>query len=562
MKFAIARRLAAGLVCLVAMQCLACVAWAGQKVVTLNGQDLTIEQVVEIAEGRADVAIDPAALDLCAKSHELLMAFAAEGRPVYGLTVGVGLNKDKAIFHTAADGRKTLTPEVMDLSRQFNVNALRAHSAGVGPDMEPEMVRATMVIRLNTLLSGRTGAQVHVAELYRDFLNKGVTPVVPSRGTVGECDITLAPHIGLVMMGEWQADYKGKRISGADALKKAGLKRLDAFGKDALSILSTNAPAMAKTVFAVSDAERFLSVATTVFGLSLEGLNGNVAPFIQPVNDVRPFTCFAAASKAVRAELEGSYLWTPMDGRALQDPLSYRTTTYTLGAAMEALADVKTKLAVQLNSSDDNPAVVVDVVPAKDTPAQLAKYYLDAGYVKGAIFPTSNFEPLPVVLKAQNLSVALAHVSRNAVMRTLRLSDPHFTHLSRFLAADDVAINFGAIAKPYVSLDADVRELANPVSIDTVPVAGDIEDTATNSMRVADRLSRIVDNLYYIYGLELFHAAQAVDLRQRDAAIELGHGTGEMYKAYRKVVSFVDKDRPFTPDIAKSHDFLKGYAIR
>ncbi|MFK4763804.1 histidine ammonia-lyase [Desulfobaculum sp. SPO524] len=559
MHFSATRRLVAAVICLAAMQVMACTAWAGHKIVTLNGHDMDLAQLVDIAEGRAQVSIDTTAMKRVKDSRELLMAFAAEGRPVYGLTVGVGLNKDKSIFHVDESGKRVLTPEVLRLSEQFNVNALRAHSAGVGPDMEPRMVRATMAIRLNTMLCGRTGAQPYVAELYKEFLNKNLLPVVPSRGTVGECDITLAPHIGLVMMGEWKADFQGERMSGAEALAKAGIKALKPSGKDALAILSTNAPAMAKSAFALSEAEQFLKVAPVVFGLSLEGLNGNVAPFLKQVNDVRPFTCFAKASKVMRDELEGSYLWQPMKGRALQDPLSYRTTAFTFGAAMEALDDAVAKWNVQVNSSDDNPAVVVGIEPSADTPEQVAKYYLDAGHIKGAIFPTSNFEPLPVVLKLQNLGIALSHVSRNAAMRCLRLVDPHFTHLSRFLAADDVAINFGAIGKPFVSLDADVRSLANPVSQDTIPLAGNIEDTATNSMRVADRLSRIVDNMYYIYGLELYHAAQAIDLRERESDIELGRGTGAMFRAYRKDVAFIDKDRPFTPDIQTSHDFLKEY---
>lgn len=553
------RKIVATVLCVAAMQLLSCAAWAAQKTVTLDGQNLKLDQLIDIAEGRATVELDDAAMKRVKDARELLMAFAAEGRPVYGLTVGVGLNKDKSIFHTDESGKKTLSPEVLKLSEQFNVNALRAHSAGVGPDMEARVVRATMAIRLNTLLSGRTGAQPYVAELYKDFLNKNLLPVVPSRGSVGECDITIAPHIGLVMMGEWKADYKGKRVSGAEALKMAGLKALKPSGKDALSILSTNSPAMAKAAFALNEAKQFMNVAPAVFGLSLEGLNGNVAPFLKPVNDVRPFSCFAQASSVLRDELEGSYVWTPAKGRALQDPLSYRTGVYTFGAAFEALHDAIGKWTVQVNSSDDNPAVVVGIEPAKNTPAQVAKYYLDAGHIKGAIFPTSNFEPLPVVLKLENLGIALSHVSRNAAMRCLRLVDPHFTHLSRFLAADDVAINFGAIGKPFVALDAENRELANPVSQDVIPLAGNIEDTGTNSMRVADRLSKMVDNLYYVYGLELFHAAQAIDLRMREGKIALGKGTGAMFTAYRKQVSFVEKDRPFTPDIQDSHDFLKAY---
>ena len=524
--------------------------------VKLTGYDLTLEEVMDVAEG-ADVIIDPAAIEQMKKSHKLLMAFAAEGRPVYGLTVGVGLNKDKSIFD--ADGK--LSPEVIALSKQFNKNALRAHSAAYGPEMPARMVRATMVIRLNTMLTGRAAAQPYVAELYAAFLNENLLPVIPSRGTVGECDITIAPHIGLVMMGEWKADFNGKRMTGKDALKAAGLNALAPYGKDALAILSTNAPAAAQSVLAVMEADHFMKVAPKVFAMSLEGLNGNVAPFLKPVNDVRPFAGFAVASEVIREELAGSYLWQPRKGRALQDALSYRTSAYVFGGAFEALMNAKRKLTVQINSSDDNPAVVVDAKPGDPALGQLKGYYLEADGVKGAIYPTANFEPLPFVLDIEYLSIALSHVSRNAAMRTIKLSDPKFTHLSRFLAADNVAINFGAIQKPFVALDAEIRSLANPVSQDSIPVAGNIEDTATNSMRAALNLAKIVDNLYYVYGLEMFHATQAVSLRQRDeSGIILGKGTSPMFNAYRKSVPFVTEDRPFSPDIQNSYEFLKGYA--
>ena len=258
--------------------------------ITLNGTSLSIEDVGKIAAGEADVTIAPEAVKLLEEhndkfDYKLVMASAAQGLAVYGLTVGVGLNKDQKLF--TADGK--LSPEVLETSRAFNYNALRSHSASVSEMMPVDLARLSMVVRLNTLLAGKSGAQVRVAELYRDMLNKNVTPLIPSEGSVGEADILLASHVGAVMIGEWKADVKGKVMTGADALKAAGIKPLQPEGKDALAILSNNSVAMAYAIDAARNAERIVEMTPTIYGLSLEGLNGNVAPILPQTIGARPF---------------------------------------------------------------------------------------------------------------------------------------------------------------------------------------------------------------------------------------------------------------------------------
>ena len=277
---------------------------AGAATITLDGTSLSIEDAWKIAAGEADVAIAPEAVKLLEDSHKLVMASAAKGQAVYGLTVGVGLNKDQKLF--TADGK--LSPEVLEASRAFNYNALRSHSAGVGEMMPVDLARLSMVVRLNTLLAGKSGAQVHVAELYRDMLNKNVTPLIPSEGSVGEADILLASHVGAVMIGEWKADVKGKVMTGADALKAAGIKPLQPEGKDALAILSNNSVAMAYAIDAARNAERIVEMTPTVYGLSLEGLNGNVAPILPQTIGARPFDGLSQTAADMRDVLKGSYL--------------------------------------------------------------------------------------------------------------------------------------------------------------------------------------------------------------------------------------------------------------
>jgi histidine ammonia-lyase len=486
------------------------------------------------------------------QSFDLLLAAAEQGIPIYGLNRGVGENKDKTIFSGA------ITPEARRLSEKFNADNLRATSAGVGPEASEDLVRALMVIRLNTILAGHSGARPEVAERYRDFLNLRIHPVMPTRASVGEADITLMAHIGLAMMGEGEVIYKGRRMPASEALKEAGLEPLVPFAKDALVIMSSNAFAAAVAVFAVHDAEHLLAVTRKVLALSLEGLNGNIAPYLPTVSAIRPYAAQGKAAAGILAELEGSYLWKPSDQRALQDPLSFRTASHILGAAEEEVGRLKEMLKIQINSSDDNPASIPGIAPPPDAPDQVRSYYVTTGPVRGAVIPTANFEPLPWVMPLESLGTALGRVSGASAARSARLGTPEFTHLSRFLAPDDTTLAYSAVQKVYAGLDMENQELSQPVLRNPPPIAGDIEDTGTNSVSAAERVLRLVDNLYYVLGLELMHAAQAVDLRRRaDSDLALGKGSGALLQDFRKVVPFLDRDRPLTPDIQASYQFLR-----
>ena len=531
--------------------------------VTLDGHSLTLDDAWAIAQGEKQVEIAATAMDRVDKANKLLMIAAGKGVPVYGLTVGVGLNKDKSLF----DAHGKLTPEVIQASREFNINALHAHAAGVGPDMPDELVRLAMVIRLNTMLTGNTGAQPQVAKMYQQFLNKHITPVVPSQGSVGEADITLASHIGDVMIGEWRVRVKGVEMDSAKALKQAGIDKLEPLGKDALSILSSNAVSTAYSAQALLESRQIINVTPAVFGLSLEALNGNVAPFLHQSLSVRPFPGIQDTAGTIRTVLTGSYLWQHQDGRPLQDPLSFRTTVFVLNEARREWNEAWQMLEIQMNSSDDNPAVIVNADRSLAENSQVEQYFVSAKgangeTLSGAIFPTSNFEPLPLALAIQNLSLAMGHLAHNSVQRTLHLSDDHFTGLSRFLASDtnQQGHAFGAIQKPQVALLADIRDLVNPVSLDGQPMVGTIEDTYTNNLRASKRLSQIVDDMRSIYGLELLHASQAVDLRkQKNPDLKLGEMTGKLFAAYREKVPFVVQDRIFTDNIADSSALVASF---
>ena len=533
---------------------------AANATVTLTGADLTQDQAWRIAQGE-EVAISKKAMKQVTDSNRLVMAAARAGVEIYGLTVGVGLNKDHHLF----DAKGDLTPEVRKASIEFNRNILRSHSVGYGPALSKEVTRLAMVVRLNTMLTGRSGAQPRVVELYRDFLNKGVTPVVPTRGSIGDADITLASHIGSVMMGEWRAEVDGKVVSGAVALKMKGITPLVPEGKDGLGILSSNCVGVAMTMDAMRTMRQALKVSPIVYGLTLEGLNGNVAPFLAQTVNNHPLTGLKEAAAEMRATLKGSYLWNFDKTRALQDPLSFRTTVYTISEAKRALKELDELVNIQINSSDDNPGVILNASKEDFDKTQVKQYFVDKDGVKGAIIPSANFEPLPIAIAAQRATIALSHVSHNALHRTMRLDEDRFSGLARYLAGPNNPNGhaFGATEDSMVSIYAENIELANPISMHGTPVEGNIEDSASNLPRVAERLKRASNNMFDLYSMELLHNTQAIDLRKmKQDNVKLSDKTGALYKAYRKVVPFVEKDRIFSGDLENGIKILKNWEVK
>jgi histidine ammonia-lyase len=527
--------------------------------VVLTGHDLTVDEVVRVARGLASVRVDPSVMARVERSHRLLLLAAKNGQPIYGLNRGVGIDRDKQVFRAGA-----LDPDVQRASERFNRDLIRSHSAAVGPDAPEEVVRAALLARLNTMLYGATGARPAVAEMYVEMLNRRIHPVLPSRGSIGEADIGTLAHVGLAMMGEGDVTFDGRRMNAGVAFRQAGITPLVPFAKDGLSILSSNAYAAGIAALVVSDVNKLLDQGEVVAALALEGLNGNVAPLLEPVQRVRPYPSQMAAAARMRLALEGSYLWQPDARRSLQDPLSFRTASQVYGTAREQAAALEQAITTQLNASDDNPAVLLDVAPGSETPAAVRPFYMQEGDLFGAVIPTANFEPVAWASRAEALSVALARVSAASAQRSVRLQSASFTGLRMLLAPSDSAIGLEVVQLPVLVLDAEIRELSAPVRADASSAAGGQEDVASNAAANVERTAHIVDDLCYVIGVELLHAAQAVDLRRRaartsipTAAPALGRGTGELFDAFRQDVGFLDRDRVQTDDIRKTYEFLR-----
>jgi histidine ammonia-lyase len=312
----------------------------------------------------------------------------------------------------------------------------------------------------------------------------------------------------------------------------------------------------------INEAEKLVDKYDLLVSLSLEGINGNIAPFLEPVRAIRPYPGQGLSAQNIIGYLQGSYLLDISAKRALQDPLSFRTASQTSGATRDILRDLKRDLTIQLNSSDDNPAIVVGITPSKNASPQEKAYYISNGKLSGAVVPTANFEPISWVLNIERLNIALGHMSASSTQRILKLGSFDVNQISRFLSPDQATIAFAAIQKPIMYLNTDIQQQIIPVSTISYPVAGEIEDTATNSLLVVEHLKKILDNLYQIMGIELIHASQAIDLRKlQTPGLRLGKSTISFHSSFRKKVPFLQKDRELTPDIKNAYEFIGRYDI-
>ncbi|WP_369283835.1 histidine ammonia-lyase [Oscillibacter sp. GMB15532] len=485
----------------------------------LTGSNLTLEELYEVAYQGRGVEIAPEAYDRLKKGRQLMQDLSRQGKPIYGLNRGVGWNKDQNIDE--------------DFFETQNRMILRSHSLGVPPYNTDVEVRAMMAIRLNNMLIGASCASDELANIYRDFLNHGITPRIPRRGAVGEADITTISHMGLAFLGDGDVSYKGQIIKAWQAMEREGVPPCRMQLKDAHTIILSNCQGEGMAAVMVHEVENLVKMSDLIFCLDYEGLNGNIESLREDVNALRGLPGQIECAARCRKYLEGSYLHEAHPDRALQDPLSFRGGFTITGTVVDALNFVKKILHIQINSPSDNPCIV---------PAQ------------SGLYVNSNFETTSLAVGVEMLSIALGHLSRTINYRMIKMSCPEFTHLTRFLAPrDGSAHGYDEIQNTYSSIDAENRSLINPSSVDFYPMQGGIEDHASNLPLSVSKGLQIVDNLKYLVGMEALYAAQAVDLR---GDIRLGKYTQIAYDTIRETVPELVDNRSIFEDIRLSYELI------
>jgi histidine ammonia-lyase len=489
--------------------------------VTLGVGAPTLEDVVAVARDGARVELK---LDAIAVSRAVVDALAADERPHYGVSTGFGA---LATLHIPPDKRV-----------QLQRSLIRSHAAGAGQEIEPEITRALMFLRLSTLATGRTGVRPETAKAYADMLNAGITPVVHEHGSLG-CSGDLAPlaHCALALTGEGQVrDATGARKPAAEALAAAGIEPVTLHEKEGLALINGTDGMLGMLALAIADLRTLLVAADITAAMSVEGLLGTDRVFAADLQQLRPHPGQAASAHNIRALLHGSPIVAshrgPEDPR-VQDAYSLRCAPQVAGAARDTLAHATLVARRELASAIDNPVVTVD----------------------GRVESNGNFHGAPVAYVLDFLAIAAADVASMSERRTDRFLDTARNHGLPAFLADDPGVDSGLMIAQYTqaAIVSELKRLAAPASVDSIPSSAMQEDHVSMGWAAGRKLRRALDGLATVLAIELLTAARGITLR---APLRPADAT-------RAVIEALDPpapgpDRFLAPEIAAAADFVRS----
>ena len=482
----------------------------------LNGQSLTIQQIAGVAAGREHVALAAEARQRVERSREVVERIVAEGRTVYGVNTGFGKLSDVSI-------------EPPDL-RQLQLNLVRSHSCGLGDPLSEAEARAMLLLRANVLATGFSGARPLVIETLIAMLEKGVTPVIPEKGSVGASgDLAPLAHLALAAIGEGEAYYKSERLPSAVALERAGVGSLQLEVKEGLALLNGTQAMGAVGALALHRAERLARLADVAGAMTLEALRGTPVAFDERIHVARPHAAQVAVAAHLRellsdSEIRKSHL--DNDPR-VQDAYSLRCMPQVHGAVRMALAHARDVIEVESGSATDNPLVFSET---------------------GEVLSGGNFHGAPLALVFDYAAIALTDLVSITERRIDRLVNPDSNEdLPPFLTTQPgISSGFMMLQVTAVALLNEAKVLAHPASIDNVPTDGGKEDHVSMGMTSATKLRSVVRLAEMATAIELMTAAQALDFR---APLAPGRGVKQAYDVVRGLVAPVTADRPMSKDI-------------
>ena len=413
------------------------------------------------------------------------------------------------------------------------------HAAGIGDPAPIEYVRGAMLGRINVHAHGQSGCRPEITQTLVEMLNKGVTPFVCQKGSVGACgDLAPMSQIALLMMGEGEAYYKGKLLDGKEAMKKAGITIPGLQARDGLSIINGSNLLTAMSAIFLYDANNWLKQAEIAAAMSLEALKANMKPYSIKLHEARGFKGAIRSAEVIGKLIEGGDLKEGKVKCKVQDAYSMRSTPQVIGAVHDALAYAQSQVEIELNGVGDNPVFF----PDEDL------------QISGA-----NFQGTPVSLPMDMAGAAITIVSVMSERRMNRLNNPALSvGLPAFLTKG-AGMFSGLMLSQYTAdmLIVEQRILSNPASIQSIPAAADQEDFVSMGMNTAIKNFQILDNAYGILGIELMAAAQALDFRK----YKFGKGVTKAKEIIRKHVEFLDVDRPLYPDHTKMKELVKSCEI-
>lgn len=494
--------------------------------VIIDGNSLTIDDVIGVARRGERVEVSEKAVKKVLENAELVRKVVEQGQTIYGVTTGIGDLVNVRIDRKDAE----------ELQRRI----VRSHQAGTGRILAEDFTRATMLLRANAIAKGYSGVRPITLSTLVEMLNRNVLPVIYEKGSLGASgDLAPLAHIAAVVMGEGEAFYRGRKMPGADALAKAGLKPVNLTYKEAIGLINGTQMMTAVGVLVYHDTVQVFKTAQIATALTMDALASPVSVLDARVHKLRPYKGQQTVASNLRALTRGRMIGTHATSK-IQDGYSLRCAPQILGATYDALEYIKKQLETEINSAVDNPLFFTETGD-----------YASAG----------NFHGQPISMALDFLAIALANVGNLGERHINRLLDAKLSNLPEFLAGGRKGINSGLMVAQYTAgaLVCENRILANPAGADTISVSADQEDHTSLGPIAAFKARDICENTQTVIAIELLCAAQALDWAIKLNRIsKAGAGAGAAYDAVRKSVPFMDDDRPLQPDFDRIRELIRS----
>lgn len=487
--------------------------------ISINGRDLTIEQVVKVAhEPAIRVSLSPDAIPAVNRAAEAVQQFIREGHIAYGITTGFGAFKDKLI-------------PVEDVEK-LQENILLSHAVGVGPLLDDCTVRAMMLIRANTLAKGHSGIRLETITLLLELLNHNILPMIPSKGSLGASgDLAPLAHMSLPLIGVGKVKYRGQIMEAAEAMQEVGLKPIRLAAKEGLALTNGTTLMTALGALLVNRADILINSANCAGALTIEAQNGTMRAFMPQVHLSRPQNYQAETAASIRDLLQGSQFTRPDNSLNVQDPYTLRCIPQVHGAVRNTIEFSRSVIQTELNSVTDNPLL----------------FFEDDGSVE--IISGGNFHGEPLALALDYLAIAIADLGNISERRIARLIDNNTQHYPPFLASQG-GLNSGFMLLQYTAaaLASENKTLAHPSSLDSIPSSGNVEDHVSMGANAALHCSQVIENVCTIVAIEMMAAAQAIDFRLlENPNLRHGKGTALAMRSIREIVPFYPEDAFYQP---------------
>jgi histidine ammonia-lyase len=494
--------------------------------IVVDGHNLKIETVVKVARHNEKIELHPEARKRIEKCRTLLEDKIQKREIMYGVNTGIGELSEVV-----------LTQEQVEKYQRYIVYS---HAAGYGKPLPIDVVRAAMLSRVSCHCHGHSGMRLVVTETMKEMLNKGVTPVVCEKGSVGACgDLSPMSQIALAVMGEGEAFYQDERLPSAEALKRAGIQPVVLAARDGLATINGSNVITGLGALEIYDAYRWIKNSEIAAAMTLEAVNANMKAYDERLHKVRGYPGALECAENIRQITEGSEILAKMGKKKVQDAYSLRSTPQVVGAARDAIKWARYMLEIELNNAADNPVFFPD---------------------EQLVLTGANFQGTPQAFALELVGTAVTTVAVISERRLNRLMNPHLNvGLPAFLTRG-AGMFSGMMLSQYTagSLVCENRVLSHPAATGSIPAAADQEDFVSMGMTTALKTYQIIDNAQAVIAIELMAGAQAVDFR---APLKPSKAIQAAHSVIRKYVAHLDEDRPLYDDINKLKEVVQSGEI-